>query len=60
MARVSRIKFTLVLFGFWPNPGPGRLPMDLARGDVGLANVFVCSVPDGQFRVRMHSRKQNF
>ena len=25
---------------FWPNPGPGRLPVDSGRGDVELAGVF--------------------
>ena len=27
--------------GFGPNPGPGRLSMDLGRGDVEFARVFV-------------------
>ena len=24
----------------WPNPGPGRLPLDSGRGDVEFAGVF--------------------
>ena len=32
----------------WPNPGPGRLPMDSARGQVEFASViaFVASLVD--------------
>ena len=26
--------------GFWPNPGPGRLPLDSGRADVEFAGVF--------------------
>ena len=37
---MSKIKFELFVLDFWPNPGPGRLPLDLGRGDVELAGVF--------------------
>ncbi len=30
--------------GFWPNPAPGRRPMDSGRGDVEFAGVFASVV----------------
>ena len=39
MSRVSKIKFELRLPEFWPDPGPGRSPLDWGRGDVELAGV---------------------
>jgi len=41
IVRVSKIKFEPSLFlEFWPNPSPGRLPLDSGRGDVEFASVF--------------------
>ena len=38
--RVSSIKLELCFPGFWPNPGPGRRPLDSGRRDVEFASVF--------------------
>ncbi len=32
--------FKLIFPDFWPNPGPGRIPLDSACGDVEFASVF--------------------
>ena len=40
IAWASKIKFEFLFTGFWPNPGPGRLPLDSGRRDVKFAGVF--------------------
>ena len=37
---MTKFKFKLFLTDFWPNPGPGRLPLNSGRGDVEFAGVF--------------------
>jgi len=37
---VSKFKLGLFAPEFWPNPGPGRLPLDSGRGDIEVAGVF--------------------
>ena len=39
LARVSKIKLKKISV-FWPNPGPGCLPLESGRGDVEFASVF--------------------
>jgi len=39
----------LFFIDFWPNPGPGRLPLDSGREDVELARVFASAATLADF-----------
>jgi len=51
--------------GFWPNPGPGRRPLDSDRRDAEFASVFasvafltVSFVPNPDFGIRPKKSKK--
>jgi len=39
VGRQNQIQTFFLFPGFWPNPGPGRVPLDSVRGDVEFAGV---------------------
>ena len=60
-------KVEFVFPDFWPNPGPGRLPLDSSRGDVefpggfaSVASVAVNFAPESIFVETCRKQKQHW